>query len=157
MKKLVSDRMASLDEETEIKPALRKLVETAFKAGATLPVERIGSWTTQRGDSPRLYPRSREWCGRKPGRELRRKVGAWLAWERVVRELNEGVLGEEYDRAERSQVRARVRDAHEAAKDEVWAGYRVRSAGNMVEHVKQILNDLGLADRVRVQKHGGEQ
>ena len=36
LKKVVSDRRASLDEETEIKPALRKLVETDFKAGASL-------------------------------------------------------------------------------------------------------------------------
>ena len=32
-----------------------------------------------------------------------------------------------------------------------------RSAGDMMEDVKQILNDLGLADRVRVQEHGGER
>ena len=38
LKKVVSDRRASLDEETEIKPAIRKLVEGAFKPGATLPV-----------------------------------------------------------------------------------------------------------------------
>ena len=38
LKKVVSDRRASLDEETEIKPALRTLAETEFKAGATLPV-----------------------------------------------------------------------------------------------------------------------
>ena len=32
-----------------------------------------------------------------------------------------------------------------------------RSAGDMMEDVKQILSDLGLADRVRVQEHGGER
>ena len=140
LKKVVSDRRASLDEETEIKPALRKLVETEFKAGASLPVvffpeestavqdsprlmlivldpddewtnrgqavERISGWTTQRGDSPRLYPGSLVWCARKPGRELRRKVELWLAWQRVARELNEGVLGAEFDRGERSGVQA---------------------------------------------------
>jgi len=38
MKKVVSDRRASLDEETEIKPALRKLVEDEFRRGASIPV-----------------------------------------------------------------------------------------------------------------------
>ena len=177
LKKVVSDRRASLDEETEIKPALRKLVETEFKAGATLPVvffpeestavqdsprlmlivldpddewtnrgqavERISGWTTQRGDSPRLYPGSLVWCARKPGRELRRKVELWLAWQRVARELNEGVLGAEFDRGERSGVQAQVRDALQAAKDEVWAGYRfVALADTQERHGLKII-DLG--------------
>ena len=37
LKKVVSDRRASLDEETEINPATRKLVADEFKRGATLP------------------------------------------------------------------------------------------------------------------------
>ena len=177
LKKVVSDRRASLDEETEVRPALRKLVETEFRAGATLPVvffpeesgavqdsprlvlivldpddewsdgnqvvERIGSWTTRRGDSPRLYPGSLVWCARKPGRELRRKVELWIAWQRVAHELAEGVLGAEYDRAERSQVQAQVKEAHDAAKEEVWAGYRfVALADNEERHGLKVI-DLG--------------
>ena len=38
LRKVVSDRRASLDEETEIKPALRKLVEGEFARGASIPV-----------------------------------------------------------------------------------------------------------------------
>ena len=177
LKKVVSDRRASLDEETEIKPALRKLVETEFKAGASLPVvffpeestavqdsprlmlivldpddewtnrgqavERISGWTTQRGDSPRLYPGSLVWCARKQGRELRRKVETWLAWQRVSRELTEGVLGEEYDRRERSEVHGQVRDAHEAAKDEVWASYRYLTLADTQERHGLKVIDLG--------------
>ena len=158
LKKVVSDRRASLDEEGEIKPAIRKLVEGEFRRGATLPVvafpedsaavqdsprlalvlldpqaewkdggqavERIGSWTRDRGKSPRLYPGSLVWCARKPGRELREKVELWLAWQRVAREVAEGILGAEFDRADRAEVQARVRDSETAAKDEVWAGYR---------------------------------
>ena len=177
LKKVVSDRRASLDEETEIKPALRKLVETEFKTGATLPVvffpeestavqdtprltlivldpddewtnrgqavERIRSWTAQRGESPRLYPGSLVWCARKAGRELRRKVELWLAWQRVDRELNEGILGAEYDRGERSGVQAQMKDALQAAKDEVWAGYRfVALADTQERHGLKII-DLG--------------
>ena len=177
LKKVVSDRRASLDEETDIKPALRKLVEGEFKSGATLPVvffpedsaavqdsprlalivldpetewiagnsviERIGHWTKERGKSPRLYPGSLVWCARKPGRGLREKVELWLAWQRVAHEVAEGVLGTEYDRAARSEVQTRVRDAEQAAKDEVWAGYRfVALAGTEKEHGLKVI-DLG--------------
>ena len=158
LKKVVSDRRASLDEETEIKPAIRKLVEGEFARGATVPVvpfpedgtavqdsprltlvvvdpeaewkdggqavERIGQWTKERGKSPRLYPGSLVWCARKPGRELRDRVELWLAWRRVAREVAEGVLGAEFDRTDRAEVQAKVKDSEEAAKDEVWGGYR---------------------------------
>jgi hypothetical protein len=158
LKKVVSDRRASLDEETEIKPAIRKLVEGEFTRGATIPVapfpedgtaiqdsprltlvivdpeaewkdggqavERISQWTKERGKSPRLYPGSLVWCARKPGRELRDRVELWLAWRRVAREVAEGVLGAEYDRTDRAEVQAKLKDAEEAAKDEVWGGYR---------------------------------
>ena len=158
LKKVVSDRRASLDEETEIRPAIRKLVESEFARGSTLPVipfpedgtaiqdsprlalvivdpelewkdgsqtvERILQWTKERGKSPRLYPGSLVWCARKPGRELRDRIELWLAWKRVAREVAEGVLGAEFDRADRTEVQTKVRDAEEAAKDEVWGGYR---------------------------------
>ena len=158
LKKVVSDRQASLDEETEIRPAIRKLVEGEFKSGATLPVvffpedstavqdsprlslvvldpetewqgedlvaERIGHWTRERGSSPRLYPGSLVWCVRKQGRELRRKVELWLAWQRVRHELAQGILGTEYERSDRQEVEARIKEMHDAARDEVWASYR---------------------------------
>ena len=158
LKKVVSDRRAALDEDTEIRPAIRKLVKEEFDRGTSLPIiafpedgaavpdtprlalvvvdpeaewqpgqgaaERIALWTRQRGASPRLYPASLVWCVRKPGRELRDRAELWLAWERVSREVAEGVLGTEFDRADRDEVRAKVRDAENAARDEVWGGYR---------------------------------
>ena len=157
LKKVVSDRRASLDDDSEIKPATRKLIEDEFTRGATLPVvlfpedgaaiqdsprlmlvivdpetewrdgaavERIGRWTSERGAAPRLYPGSLVWCAKKPGRELRERVELWLAWRRVEREVAEGVLGTEFDRGDRSELRAKVKDAEVAAKDEVWACYR---------------------------------
>ena len=177
LRKVVSDRRASLDEATEIKPAIRKLVEEEFKRGATLPiaffpqdsttvqdsprltlivldpdeewtngnqvVKRIGHWTQERGTSPRLYPGSLVWCARKPGRELRDKVELWLAWKRVAQEVTEGVFGSEYDRTDRAGIQTHVRDAEEAAKDEVWAGYRfIALADNQAEHRLKII-DLG--------------
>ena len=157
LKKVVSDRRASLDEETEIKPAIRKLVESEFADGASLPLvrfpedgaaiedrprltlaivdpetewkdgkerEQLAEWTRQRGTSPRLYPGSLVWCVKKLGRELREKVEHWLAWQRVDREVTQGVLGPEYEKSDLADVRASLRTALEAAKDEVWGSYR---------------------------------
>ena len=158
LKKVVSDRRAALDEETEIRPAIRKLVDKEFARGADLPVvpfpedgasiqdtprltlvlvdpevewkhggqiaRQVAQWTRDRGTSPRLYPASLVWCAKKPGRELRDRVELWLAWQRVSREVAEGVLGTEFDRAERSELQSTIRDAENAARDEVWGGYR---------------------------------
>ena len=158
LKKVVSDRRAALDEDTEIRPAIRKLVQQEFARGASLPiipfpndgaaiqdtprltlvvvdpetewradgkiVESVAQWTRERGTSPRLHPASLVWCARKPGRELRDRVELWLAWRRVEREMTEGLLGTEFDRADRQELRSMVKDAENAAKDEVWAGYR---------------------------------
>ncbi len=155
VKKVVNDRRASLDEESEIKPAMRMLVKKEFERGATVPLvlfptegsaiqdtpkltlvildpelewtgegplrQQIAEWTRQRGKSPRLYPGSLVWCLKKPGRDLRAKVELWLAWKRVAKEIADGTLGGDFDRAE---IRAKVSDAEEAAKDEVWGGYR---------------------------------
>jgi hypothetical protein len=158
LKKVVSDRRASLDEDAEIKPALRKLVEDEFRRGASIPVvlfprdgvdvpdtpkltlvvvdpdsewtddgslrAQIAEWTNQRGNSPRLYPASLVWCIKKPGRDLREKVELWLAWKRVAQEVADGTLGGDFDRSDRADLDSKVATAEEAAKDEVWGGYR---------------------------------
>ena len=77
------------------------------------------------------------------GRELRDKIELWLAWQRVGQEVAEGVLGSEYDRAERSEIQARVREAREAAKDEVWASYRYVALANTQERNGLKIIDLG--------------
>jgi hypothetical protein len=158
MKKVVSDRRASLDEETEVKPAMRKLVEDEFRRGASVPVvtfpregaeipdtprlslivvdpdtewsgsgslaTQIADWTRNRGKSPRLYPGALVWCLKKPGRDLREKTEMALAWKRVAREVADGTLGGEFDRGDRADLQSKVKDADEAAKDEVWGDYR---------------------------------
>lgn len=158
MKKVVSDRRASLDDETEVKPAIRKLVEDEFRRAASIPVvafpregaeipdtprltlvvadpedewmaggtlqSRIADWTKNRGTSPRLYPGALVWCLKKPGRDLREKVELALAWRRVAREVADGTLGGDFDRSDRADLQSKVRDAEEAAKDEVWGDYR---------------------------------
>ncbi len=86
--------------------------------------EEIARWTKVRGDSPRLYPASLVWCFKKPGRDLRDKVELSLAWKQVAKDVAEGILGDEFEKAEKSDIMAEIKDAEEAAKDEVWAGYR---------------------------------
>jgi hypothetical protein len=158
MKKVVSDRRASLDEDSEIRPAMRMVVQKEFERGASVPLVRfpedstaiqdtprltlvivdpelewtgggalrqqIGEWTRQRGKSPRLYPGSLVWCVKKPGRDFREKVELWLAWRRVAKEVAEGTLGGDFDRSDRAELQSKVTEAEEAAKDEVWGGYR---------------------------------
>ncbi len=158
MKKVVHDRRASLDEDTEIRPTMRTLVQKEFDRGASIPIvpfpadgtavqdtpkltlvmvdpesewtgsgtlrDQIAEWTKQRGKSPRLYPGSLVWCLKKPGRDLRDKLELWLAWKRVAKEVSEGTLGADFDRADRVEIQSKVSDAEGAAKDEVWGGYR---------------------------------
>ena len=180
LKKVVSDRRASLDPQTDVKPAVRKVVEEEFRKGnapegvstlffpedgtaiADSPklllvvvepeaewtesgalADRVREWTARRGAAPRLYPGSLVWCARKPGRDLADKVEMWLAWQTVAQELDEGLLGAEFERAERNRVRAEVRDALEAARDEVWAGYRHLALSDPRAESKLRLVDMG--------------
>jgi len=156
--KAVHDRRASLDEASEIKPAIRDLTKEEFKRGASIPVEyfpadstavsdsprlslvvvdpddewsggsnvreKVADWTKNRGTSSRLYPGALVWCVRKPGRDLRDKVELWLAWKRVQKDVRDGVLGADYEKADLREIEVKVKDAEEQAKDEVWGGYR---------------------------------
>ncbi len=158
LKKVVSDRRASLDETTEIVPTIQTIVKGEFDRGATIPIipfpkdstsiqdtpkltlvvvdpgtewsgagsvrEQIAEWTKRRGSSDRLYPGSLVWCIRKPGRDLRDKVELLLAWKHVKRETEEGVLGADFEKADRAEMQEKVATAEDDAKDEVWAGYR---------------------------------
>src|SRR5207244_802937 len=103
----------------------------------------IADWTRQRGKSPRLYPGALVWCLKKPGRDLREKVELALAWKRVAREIAEGTLGGEFGKSDRNELQAQVRDSEEAAKDDVWGGYRfaVVADGQEADGLKVI--DLG--------------
>ena len=84
----------------------------------------IYDWSRNRGNSPRLYPGSLIWCARKEGRDLRSKVENLLAWRIVKRDADGGTLSGEFERSDYDEIRTRLKDAEEAARDEVWAGYR---------------------------------
>jgi Protein of unknown function (DUF499) len=78
MKKVVSDRRASLDEETEVKPAMRKLVEDEFRRGASIHVEPFPRDGSEIPDTPRLMlivaDPEEEWSGAGP---LRTQLADW--------------------------------------------------------------------------------
>ncbi len=78
LKKVVSDRRASLDEESEIKPAMRILVQKEFERGATVPLIRFPEDGTAVQDAPRLSlvimgPET-EWTGEE---FLRLQIAEW--------------------------------------------------------------------------------
>lgn len=141
-------RIVSFPEEsTEIQdsPHLKLVIaspDTEWGTDGQAP-EHIGGWTQERGTSPRLYPGSLVWCVKKPGRELHDRVELWLAWQRVEREVREGVLGTEFDHAERADIRRKVKSAEEEARDEVWAGYRFVAFSDARSVTRLRVIDLG--------------
>ncbi|QAA76831.1 MAG: hypothetical protein BIP78_1065 [Candidatus Bipolaricaulis sibiricus] len=78
IRKAVNDRRASLDEESEIKPAMRKLVEEEFRRGASIPVVPFPEDSAEVPDAPKLTlvilePES-EWTG---GGSLKSQLAEW--------------------------------------------------------------------------------
>ncbi|MBC7170403.1 ATP-binding protein [Candidatus Bipolaricaulota bacterium] len=78
IRKAVNDRRASLDEESEIKPAMRKLVEEEFRRGASIPVVPFPEDSAEVPDAPKLTlvilePES-EWTG---GGSLTSQLAEW--------------------------------------------------------------------------------
>jgi hypothetical protein len=100
--------------------------------------QQIAEWTLRRGASARLYSASLIWCIRKSGRDLADRVESWLAWQRVQRDLVEGVLGQDIEAEERQEVQAKAKEALNAAKDAVWADFRF-----------VVFADNGEPDRIR--------
>ncbi len=97
--------------------------EYEWDGGAAIR-DQIAEWTKKRGKQDRLYPGALVWCLRKPGRDLREKVELLLAWRRVQRDVREGILGAEFEKADLQEIAVRVKETEDDAKDEVWASYR---------------------------------
>ena len=78
LRKVVSDRRASLDDETEIQPAIRRLVEAAFTDRAPLPSVCFPDDSGAVPNSPRLTlvvaDPSWEWRG---GDEMAERIAHW--------------------------------------------------------------------------------
>ena len=93
MKKVVSDRRASLDEETEVKPALRKLVEEEFRRGASISVVAFPGDGAEIPDTPRLTlvvgDPELEWSG---GGSFRAQLAEWTRQRGKSQRLYPGAL-----------------------------------------------------------------
>ena len=70
LKKVVSDRRASLDEESEIKPAMRLFIQKEFDRGASIPIVPFPADGAAIQDTPRLtlviVDPEDEWTGAGP-------------------------------------------------------------------------------------------
>lgn len=93
LKKVVSDRRASLDEETEIKPTIRALVRKAFERGASIPIDWFPEDGTAVTDSPklRLVVVDPDEVYADPG-SLRERLVAWTRQRGASSRLYPGAL-----------------------------------------------------------------
>jgi hypothetical protein len=103
----------------------------------------IAAWTKQRGDAARSYPAALVWCLKKPGGDLQQKVEDLLAWRRVKSEIDSGTLKGEFEAADIKAVTASLKEAEDAAKEEVWASYRFVVVADQAELDGIAVIDLG--------------
>jgi len=93
LRKVVNDRRASLDEETAIRPAIRKLVEDEFRRGASIPVVLFPRDGSDVPDSTKLtlvvVEPEAEWTG---GGQLREQIAEWTRWRGKSPRLYPGAL-----------------------------------------------------------------
>jgi len=77
LRKVVNDKRAALDEESEVAPRLRQLVQEEFRRGAALPLEWFPTSSDAIPDTPRLrlvvMPPEVEWTD-----AARQQVAAWI-------------------------------------------------------------------------------
>ena len=78
LKKVVNDRRASLDDDTEVKPEMRKLVKNEFEKGASIPVVYFPSDGASIQDSPKVtlvvMEPALEWA---ENNTLRHEIATW--------------------------------------------------------------------------------
>jgi hypothetical protein len=78
LKKVVSDRRASLDLDSEVKPMMRSIVQKQFEKGASTPIVAFPADSTAISDSPKLtlvlMDPDAEWNGTGP---MRTQIAEW--------------------------------------------------------------------------------
>ncbi len=97
--------------------------QTAWTGGEAQRTE-FAAWIRKQGEATRLNPAALIWCIAKPGRDLRDKVEQWLAWKRVKKDVDTGILGSEYEQADLDELKTNISNARDEARDEVWNSYR---------------------------------
>jgi hypothetical protein len=66
-----------------------------------------------------------------------------LAWKRVAHEVGEGSLGDEFDKADRTDVQLELKTAEDNAIEEVWASFRFAVLADNQEPDRLKVIDLG--------------
>jgi hypothetical protein len=156
--KVMNDRRAALDDEREVKPAMRALAKEQFESGRSIPViyfptggadvpgsaklmlivadpqtvwtggeaqrREFSEWIRRQGEATRLNPAALVWCVAKPSRDLRDRVEQWLAWKKVKKDVDAGLLGADYEQSDLADLQTNITTARDEARDEVWSSYR---------------------------------
>ncbi|HBY97774.1 MAG TPA: AAA family ATPase, partial [Chloroflexi bacterium] len=124
LKKVVSDRRASLDQESEIRPAIRNLVKTEFDRGRSIPIVPFPADGAEISDSPKLtlvvMDPSVEWNGSEG---LRERLAEWTRQRGNSPRLYPGALVWVLKKPGR-ELRGKVEDwlAWKRVKQEIDAG-----------------------------------
>jgi len=95
LKKVVNERRASLDEEAEVRPAMKKLVQAEFDKGRSIPAEYFRSDSANVSDSPKLTLQvmepGLEWNGAESG-GVRERILNWTKQKGISPRLHPGAL-----------------------------------------------------------------
>jgi len=93
LKKVVSDRRASLDEESEIKPTMKSIIEKQFRKNANIPVVFCPQDAAEIPDTPRLtlvvIDPSLEWTN---DNSLMQKISEWTCYRGTSPRLYPGAI-----------------------------------------------------------------
>ena len=84
----------------------------------------FAGWIRKQGEATRLNPAALVWCVAKPGRDLREKMEQWLAWKKVKKDIDTGLLGAEFEPSDLDDLQTNISTARDDARDEVWNSYR---------------------------------
>jgi len=104
-------------------------LKTQRRVGAAILFESTGVATDRAAHLPEIrfalgehnlvYPAALVRVVRKPGRTLREKGEAWLAWKRVAEDLNSGVLGAEFEQSDRGEVTRQIKEGEEVLRRQI--------------------------------------
>jgi hypothetical protein len=93
LKKVMNDRRASLDDDLDIKPTMRKLVQGEFEKGRSLPMVFFPKDSSEIADSPRLtiivLDPETEWTGNG---NLSQRIAEWTRQRSKSQRLYPGAL-----------------------------------------------------------------
>ena len=166
VRKAVNDRRASLDEESEIKPAMRQLVKEEFQKDASIPLTFFPEDGSAVQDSPRLslvvMDPEVEWTG---GGKVREQVKEWMRQRGKEARLYPGALiwclkkpGRQF--REKTELLLSWRRVAKDEKDGLLGDYdradRAEIAGKQAETLEAVRDEIWSGYRYLVLADNGE-